>query len=170
MSLFLFHVLNLRRVVPPADLLLVVWLLIWLLIVFCAWLVLGARIFSLHDRSRAAKTRVYRHLWDSLEKLYRELGDGEASNDALRTLFREAYAFFLSNARVIEAGDRVVFGRYIHALQCLRFVNGQEGSVIGKVSPQTSPWSLEICAMRANEATQLRSAVWQRVCHILRSG
>ena len=155
MSLFLFHVLNLRRGVPPAELLLAV----WLLMVYCAWLVLGARIFSLHDRSRANKIRVYRHLWDRLEKLYRELGDGAASKAALRALFREAYTFFLRNAAVIEAGDRIVFGQYPHTLQCLRFAHGREESLMKAASSQTLAWTL---ALR-NASERSNATAWRSV-------
>jgi len=156
MSLFLFHVLNLRRGVPPAELLLAV----WLLMVYCAWLVLGARIFSLHDRSRANKIRVYRHLWDRLEKLYRELGDGAASKAALRALFREAYTFFLRNAAVIEAGDRIVFGQYLHTLQCLRFAHGREESLMKAAS--FADVGMDAGALR-NASERSNATAWRSV-------
>ena len=99
MRVFLFHVINLaRRADTPAELLSAVWFLAALL----AWLVFGLRTYFLHDHSHENELRVYRHLWDSLEKLYRELGDGDASNATLRSRFREAYTLFLRNARVIE--------------------------------------------------------------------
>jgi KUP system potassium uptake protein len=73
------------------------------------------------------------------------------------------------NAANVLGGQSAIFRALVivvalkYLILIMRANNKGEGA-------QTSSWTLEICAMRANEATQLHSAVWQRVCHILRSG
>jgi len=120
--------------------------------------------------TREKKIRIYRHLWDILERIYRELHDGGVSDTALRGHWREVHSFFLINSRVIEADDRTVFREYIVTLQSLRFLNGHEGGTIGMAPSQTLLRAAAICEMREHEATQLRRAVWHRVCRILPSG
>ena len=158
--MFLFHVLNLgSRAFSRADLL-------WaacLPITFLAWMIMNARSFLLHAYRRANKIRVYQYLWASLEQVYRELQDGSSFDTALRTHWRRSYAYFLRNGRVIEGRDRTVFRRYIVALQHLRFVSFHEGSATAEDLAQTLSRGAAEFAMRANEATQLRNAVWLRV-------
>ena len=168
MSMFLFQVINLApHAFAPADLLLAVCLLVAL----CAWLGLEARTFALDDNLGENRIRVYRHLWNSLERVYRELQDGGGASDAaMRRHWREVYAFFLKNGRVIEPGDWLVVREYIVILQQLRFVNGHERSAIGKATSQTLSRPSMRCATQALEANQLRSAVRQLVRRIVPSG
>ena len=79
-------------------------------------------------------------------------------------------AFFLKNSRFIEPGDWLVLREYILTLRELRFVNGHGASGIGKGSSQTLSRTATRCATEALEVTQLRSAVRQRVCRIVRLG
>ena len=167
MSMFLFQVVNLNpRAFVAADLLLA----LCLLIAACAWLGLGTRPFVHTENARANKVRVYRHRWNSLERVHGELRDERDSDAAVRRHLREVYAFFLKNGRFIEAGDWLVLREYILTLRELRFVNGHGESGIGKGSSQSLPRAATRCATDALEVAQLRSAVRQRVSRIVPLG
>jgi hypothetical protein len=160
MSMFLFHVLNLgSRAFSRVDLL-------WaacLTFVLLASAILSARTFLLPARTHAYKVRVYRHLWADLEQVYRELRDGSSFDSALRTRLSRSCVYFVRNSRVVEARDRMIFCRFILALQQLRFVNFHEGNATAEDPACTLSRAATEFATRAHEATQLRSAVWRRV-------